>query len=124
MCQQLAEIKELLSSYRLRYSSKETRHIIPTHQLHHNEIFGLDKKSSSANQEDFNLELALDNAFKNLGSPITEYNRACDMDKKSDEKGRDIHDGYHALTTSYYAKKGVKPSSTTNPPKATRRRKK
>ena len=103
-----AEIKELLSSYRLRYSSKETRHIIPTHQLHHNEIFGLDKKSSSANQEDFNLELALDNAFKNLGSPITEYNRACDMDKKSDEKGRDIHDGYHALTTSYYAKELLK----------------
>jgi hypothetical protein len=98
------EIQKLLSAYRLQYSPEGMEYPNPAHQIYHNQTFGLDKKTSRVNQEDFNLELALNNAFKNLGSPITKYNRACDKDKKSTEKGRDIHDGHHALTTSYYAK--------------------
>lgn len=91
-----SEIQKLLSAYRLQYSDEEIQGS-PTPQLNYNIAFGLDKT-------DFNLELALNNAFKNLGNEIAKYNHACTRQKKSTEKGRDIHDGHHALTTSYYAK--------------------
>ena len=95
-----SEIKELLSAYRFQYSDEAIQASLIT-QLDYNITFGL-------NKADFNLESALNNAFKNLGSIIDNYNRACTREKKSTEKGRDVHDGYHALTTSYYAKELLK----------------
>ena len=102
LCYQLnqSEIQKLLSAYRLQYSDKEIQGSL-TPQLNYNIAFGLDKAN-------FNLELALNNAFRNLGGEIAKYDRACTRQKKSTEKGRDIHDGHHALTTSYYAKELLK----------------
>lgn len=112
-----SEIQKLLTPYRLQYSPRYARNYfgnwreIPQpktqeHQLYFNEIFKLDLIKTLDLETD--LRGAINHAFEHLPKTLIEYNKACKREKKKDDKGRNIHDGYHALTTSYYAKELLK----------------